>query len=618
MGPFKSSANRHLWGVLLPFVAFVVFLIALAGVGFQLLSGVRAFVGGESQWSKARAEAVSALRSYVFTGRPSDLDRFDVAMKVSLGDRRARDELLVGQGRLEVAEAGFIAGGNHPRDVPTMVRLLRLGGDTPLLRDAVRAWVSADKVMEELFDLKMLLTSTGPSREDRDAVLREIDRLNELLINQEREFSQSLGQASQQVTLLVFGSVASVALVLTLGVVVYMRHRIEEQAGYQEHLHELNLQWSLAADSSGIGVFAWDIGSDTVALDLQAASHYGFDVPPGMSEVAVSRNDIAERVPSDDRQTIHRAFERAVKTRLPFSTRYRVRLQDGMTRHFEASGLVRKLEAPSDGLRLFGIVRNVESQIRLSELEVQRQAAERVDRTRVAFLSRLSHELRTPLNAILGFSQLALLGRELPPDAGVFKKVERIEDAGKHLLRLVEDVLDLSRIDAGEAQLQMECVHLGNAIDEALRMSEDILQQFQIVVAREVEPGADVEVRADRGRLHQVLVNLISNGCKYNRSGGTLLVRQQCTAARASVVFVDEGEGILPEHLSQLFVPFKRLTKTTVEGTGLGLSICKSLVEQMGGSIRAESGPSKGAQFQIAFDVCEPCVQNTTEAESQP
>ncbi|HEX8209131.1 MAG TPA: PAS domain S-box protein [Longimicrobium sp.] len=232
------------------------------------------------------------------------------------------------------------------------------------------------------------------------------------------------------------------------------------------------------------------------------------------------------------------------------------------------------------------------------DAERAREAAEAANHAKSEFLSRMSHELRTPMNSILGFAQL-LERRNLPPDQR--KGVEHILRAGRHLLNLINEVLDLSRIEANRQQLSLEAVHVSEAVEEALGLVRPLAAQTGCALAEEVGGDASHYVIADRQRLTQVLLNLLSNAIKYNRPGGRVRITCGVEGERFRIRVHDTGVGIRADRLDQLFVPFARLgaEQTEVEGTGLGLALSKRLVEAMGGEMQVESTPGRGSIFSV-------------------
>ncbi|MBH1987491.1 MAG: response regulator [Burkholderiales bacterium] len=241
---------------------------------------------------------------------------------------------------------------------------------------------------------------------------------------------------------------------------------------------------------------------------------------------------------------------------------------------------------------------------RTAELLSAKNEAERANQSKSDFLSRMSHELRTPLNAILGFGQLLALSTQ---DAKQSGHVRHILGAGQHLLELINEILDLSRVESGQMTLSLEPVSVGDLVVECLALVRPLAEAHGIELLCD-DIDASWRVRADRTRMRQVLINLLSNGIKYNRPAGRLLVRlsMQDDALRVSVS--DEGEGLTAEQQSRLFVPFERLDADArqIEGTGIGLALSKRLVGLMGGRIGVDSRVGEGSTFWVSLLRCQP------------
>ncbi|MBX3637159.1 MAG: response regulator [Rubrivivax sp.] len=236
---------------------------------------------------------------------------------------------------------------------------------------------------------------------------------------------------------------------------------------------------------------------------------------------------------------------------------------------------------------------------RTAELATARDVAESANRAKTEFLSRMSHELRTPLNAILGFAQVLRL-RLKPAPAGVGEQLGHIETAGWHLLELINDVLDLSRIEAGTMVVSRDAVALAPLLADSVRMVGSVAQAAQVSVF--IEPfDESLAAEADATRLRQVMGNLLSNACKYNRPGGQVTVGVQADGDAVSVSVVDTGAGLTTAQQAALFEPFNRLgaERSAVEGTGIGLVITKRLVELMGGRLHVQSTPGSGSTFRV-------------------
>jgi signal transduction histidine kinase/ActR/RegA family two-component response regulator len=235
---------------------------------------------------------------------------------------------------------------------------------------------------------------------------------------------------------------------------------------------------------------------------------------------------------------------------------------------------------------------------REDEIRREREEAERANRAKTQFLSRMSHEVRTPLNSILGFAQLLVDDVHGADRASV----ERILRAGNHLRQLIDDIMDLSAIEAGETVVTLEPVALGPVIEESVALLEPLARRTSTGIVRHDADDAPAAVVADDQRLRQVLLNLISNAVKYGGAESEVVVRIEPDGDRARINVIDSGPGIPDEHVPQLFQPFERGSArgSGIEGNGLGLALTKNLIETMNGSIGFDTSPS-GSTFWVTL-----------------
>ena len=256
---------------------------------------------------------------------------------------------------------------------------------------------------------------------------------------------------------------------------------------------------------------------------------------------------------------------------------------------------------------LINLYRQLDERARITEqLRVAGEEAERASRAKSEFLSSMSHELRTPLNAILGFAQLLQSGRQ-PLTERQARQTEQIYRSGKHLLELINEVLDLARIESGRITLSLEAIRISDVVRDALEILSPIAQQNRIRIS--IEPGSceGFWVTADYTRLKQVLINLISNAIKYNREGGQVLLDCEQQDGRLQVNVRDTGPGIAADNLPHLFEPFNRLGAESgpVEGTGIGLALTRQLVTLMQGEIGVRSEEGVGSEFWFTLPLAE-------------
>jgi signal transduction histidine kinase/AmiR/NasT family two-component response regulator len=235
---------------------------------------------------------------------------------------------------------------------------------------------------------------------------------------------------------------------------------------------------------------------------------------------------------------------------------------------------------------------------RAAQLTTARDAAMKATRAKNSFLSSTSHELRTPLNSILGFTQLLQLSELSDEDSHA---VERILGAGRHLLALINELIDIARIESGDLSLSVEPVLVRPVIEQISQLMAPLAAERSIRITQHGAHPA-LAVHADRQRLSQVLVNLISNAIKYNHRDGSITIScQEEGTGRASITVTDTGPGLSPENIERIFIPFERLgaEQTAIEGTGIGLPLARSLTDAMGGHLTASSIPGQGSAFTI-------------------
>jgi PAS domain S-box-containing protein len=247
------------------------------------------------------------------------------------------------------------------------------------------------------------------------------------------------------------------------------------------------------------------------------------------------------------------------------------------------------------------VIRDASELRRADQARVAQAAAESASRAKTEFMSRMSHELRTPLNAVLGFSQLLQShpGETLTPKQHL--QVEHIRKAGWHLLALITDVLDVTRIEAGQVEVERRSVDLHDVLDDACRLTEGMAAQPKVAIFPDYRAGERCRVWADPIRLRQAMINVLSNAIKYNRPGGSVRIAVSREDDITQIEVVDTGMGMTAEQVAHLYEPFNRLGRDrgSIEGTGLGLALTRQLVELMGGRIDVSSELGIGTRVRV-------------------
>lgn len=311
-------------------------------------------------------------------------------------------------------------------------------------------------------------------------------------------------------------------------------------------------------------------------------------------DAAASANHVLSTIHADDIQAVLSALQQSADRLEPWHMEYRVNLPHGV--QWRETHATPQLDSDG-GISWHGYTFDATERKTMEAMRRDKEAAERASRAKSEFLARVSHELRTPLNGILGFAQILLMDPRSPLDDSQRRRALCIESAGQTLLGLINEVLDIARIEAGGVRVDMVDVDVGNVVREAAALIEPMATRRGVRV--EVDVGDAGHARADPQRLTQVLINLLSNAIKYGPEGGLVRVYAAGEGPWMRLMVSDQGPGLSPEQQTQLFQPFNRLgaERTQTEGHGLGLVITRGLVELMGGRMLVNSSPGQGAVF---------------------
>lgn len=370
---------------------------------------------------------------------------------------------------------------------------------------------------------------------------------------------------------------------------------ITAQRNLSVDLDAVRERLALAVEGAGIGIAEWDVRSGELIVDTRTRATLA--LPADGTSLSIA--DWLATVHPDERAATEAQLQRARVNASAFKCEVRAATKGGGWRWCRVVARPH-VDATGNALRFVSASWNVAAERDAESLRIEMKAAEEAKRAKSAMLSRVTHELRTPLNAIIGFSQLLQMDAKAPLDAAQRRRVEHIRAAGEQLLVLVNDLLDMSRFEAGHIELQWASVDVNEVVRNCLTLVEPLAtgSGVQLGFSSSVEGG---QIRADRRRLEQVLVNLLSNAIKYNQAQGRVEVSVARSESALRVSVHDDGPGIAPDDLKTIFEPFTRASRTAnrVSGTGLGLAIARELARAMGGDIEVAAELGAGSTFSL-------------------
>lgn len=369
---------------------------------------------------------------------------------------------------------------------------------------------------------------------------------------------------------------------------------VTEQRAERQALFEAHAREALAVRSVGFGFWERDEITTEATWDEQMWRLRGLE-PQGPA--APSYEAHLAMVHPDDRPRLDAEYHAARGERRPWSVEFRVRWPDGSWRWL-ASRSTPLFDDDGREVRRIGVNWDI-TDARSAEAARQEQlAARRESQAKSAFLARMSHELRTPLHAVIGFAQLLANDSAMAWSNDARERLQHIHAAGQHLLALVNDVLDLSSLDAGDVRLETRPVPLRQAVDAVLPMVAAQAEALEVTIGC---AALDHTLLVDPTRLRQILLNLLTNAVKYNRRGGRVDIDAHADGQMVVLEIRDTGRGINAQQLPHAFEPFNRLgmEREAIEGTGIGLAIVKIYVERMGGTVSVSSTPGEGSRFDV-------------------
>ena len=365
-----------------------------------------------------------------------------------------------------------------------------------------------------------------------------------------------------------------------------------------EALREANERSAMATRAAGIGIWEWNSDAGISRWDDEMFVLRGREPRPAPPDF----DEMSSWVHPDDRAYVNDQIQTARVSDGPAYYEFRILLPDAQVRWIASRSLPVRDERGRTRMRL-GVNWDITEAHEAAAARHERELVLRESQAKSELLARMSHELRTPMNAVLGFTRLLMADDAQGDDADVTRqaRLEHIHSAGEHLLTLINNVLELSRLDGPARDVVLQPVHMATVIEQTLPLVEGLAVQHGVTV---LAPPSPLYVRADATRLKQVLVNLLTNAIKYNRPGGSVRLDVSHDGAQVLIRVSDDGVGMTTEQQQHAFEPFNRAgaERAGIEGTGIGLTIVKALVEGMGGRIDVSSKRGVGSVFEVRLD----------------
>lgn len=398
------------------------------------------------------------------------------------------------------------------------------------------------------------------------------------------------------------------------GNVIAIARDITERLKAEEDIVQSESRFRTLTENAPIGIFQTDSDGNCVYVNEYWLEISGFTIAESLG-----RGWVAALHPEDKERAVNE-WDKAVENGAEFNSEYRLLNKEGKPTLVQTRA-VRIVDSSGVKYGYIGVLRDVTEQrktdaelklhrehleelvkIRTRELEIEKVKAQSADRLKSAFLATMSHELRTPLNSIIGFTGLLLNEFAGPLNDEQKKQLGMVKSSGRHLLNLINDILDLSKIEAGELSFSQQSFDFCNAIEKVVSLIKPLAEAKGLIITFQM-PSSEVILVSDERRVEQILINLFDNAVKFTDQGS---VKIDCQMSEKMIVtkVIDTGIGIRKDDIKKLFVPFSQIDSGLArnhEGTGLGLSISQKLVKMLGGTITVESEIGKGSIFIVSF-----------------
>ncbi len=600
--PDPARQKLRSYGVIVAlFLFLLVISIAASWGAISIVDSTRAYVAGESRYSKAEKIALLQLHRYAYSGAERDYTDFLAAIAIPRGDHSARIAMQSPTLDINEVRKGFLLGQNHPDDLRGMVALFRWFRWWSPFAAAVSDWRHGDELVGEMTAegerLHALVHARGNTSAARASLLERVDRIDATLTLLEDRFSAHLGVAARATSRLVVTLLSAMTVILWATGALLAARLVRRQLGLDRRLVASEKRFRDFAEVASDWYWETDQDDRITYVSDRFSSSFGERARNviGRSESELIGSHVVTQEHKD-------AYRSALLRRDEFrGIQIAQDERGGVRRYWSISG---KPYRDSEGVFLGyrGVGTDVTTLVQHAvDLQEAKDKAVAANHAKSEFLANMSHELRTPLNAIIGFSEMIsrqMLGREaIDRYSGYAHDINR---SGKHLIAIINDILDLSKVEAGRAVLAEEDV----ALDQITAMLGTRFLEMGIVF-REILPDQPLTLVVDKHKFAQIFLNLLSNALKFTEMGGEVVLSARRRTDGALAISVrDTGIGIAAEDIATVLQPFGQVESAfsrTHHGTGLGLPLAQSLAELHGGELALESAPGVGTTVTVTL-----------------
>ena len=589
--------------VLLATTFVVLLLVDLAACwgALEIVNSTRAYAVGEGRYSKAQKIAVLALDRFIDSRAEADYDAFLTAVAVPRGDRDARVALQTRPFNHAAAVDGILRGQNNPDDVDSLIRLFRQFSWWQPFAAAIADWTEADRLVDSLASLGAQIEAEGPTDPDDRATDRaRLSQIDDQITQRENTFSTHMSEAARSAKhLVVAGLGLTTALLWAVGILFASRLfrrqlALDRQLTSSEQRFrdyaEVASDWYWEVDENRKITFLSELYYTLTGSKQQSV--LGQDATEFLRSYAADAESWANLAPFEERKAI-----RGVRLRYPRTDGSVIYLSVAAKPCFDENGaFVGYRGVGSDITAAFEAGRS---------LRQAKERAEIANRAKSEFLANMSHELRTPLNAIIGFSEIIMnriFGSEQQERYDNYAR--DINNSGRHLLSIIDEILDLSKIEAGREELDESPIDLSELIASTRRLFNGRFDQAELSLKIEI-PSPSPTIVCDATKLKQCLSNLLSNSLKFTPAGGQIMVSAKLNERGDLAIAVsDTGVGIASADIPTVMAPFGQVESAFQRahpGTGLGLPLTRALIELHGGSFKIDSMLGKGTTVTLTL-----------------